>query len=496
MIITGLRRQMYPSKSVILDLAERDGPADYNSFSPFTGLKKELESQFSGTQWQRFSLTEFVNWVSTDFDPSKVRAREVENGLVLASVRMAGWVHLEDISNTGDETLVLKYFVSQCIGFKGSDSSPYKRRGRIQFHGAMDDGEGGVTLIKDIAKKEISYSDLSYRDNLNKIPFYMKAIWTYSIMYQSNLFGFIYAWIYLTHEKFGICKQFLSPQDFFSVNIPFFKLKPYTGEIARQWYITDNKDVNKFKPVLDIFRYPTSHKTEMAIIKSFAELFVNLGCNPKKEDVTLIDAEFMRKLRCHYLPTTKEYISYFSDLDVEVNFALQSANVFSVKKKDIYTDTNLRIDVNIEQSFLGHVGDKLLIMYNMARRMATSYNPDRNDICVKLMNHSPEEVYKLVQLLFKRYVGCFSLEEVKSLVSLDKGAFVILKSDNEPLQMNGYKLGKFPYADNYEYFISSYGMLIAYYGMGDTTYILPYEKAMECLDADESINRILPWQPI
>lgn len=383
----------YPNKTVLQDLITRRGPATSESFTPFNGCADIVQQQFCGRQSNRYNERDFIAYnTNYDFDPKKVKVRQTSGMLVSANKVAGDFTRLEDFVVNGQEREeVAEWVRDACIGYKTSNKSPYNQK--IEYSRVIDNGEDEpieeqMLLVK---YEDTKAKQKEREDNIKKLPYYIRTIWNYSIMYKANLFGFIYAWMYLVYD---LNRSRLIPGSF-NMNFKYVRLKP-DGTFYRYFeYSKDIKDPT-FSAVIRLFINPGDHPVEMAVIKEFSDIIRALDIDYTREDCMDINNDLIRKMKCTYLPSVKEYTRHYADLDIEVNYAIKAANLFSTKKIDIYKNSNLTVEENNENMFIRKTSDQIKLLYKGAILYKDNYRGIKNDV-VSLFDHSPEDTQRLIE---------------------------------------------------------------------------------------------------
>ena len=285
--------EVYPNKSVIEDLVTRDGPADGDSFTPFSGKRDILEEQFCGTQRHKFKLADFLKYVrNRDLNPTVVKVSDKYGMLEDGSKHVAGFRTLDDMIINGQESQkVAKYIIMMCVGFKKDKESPYRRTQNeytrtVRNVGDDDDEETEEKYLLERSDEKLSNEE--YEETLRELPYLIKSMWSYSKQYQGNLFSFAFAYADIVDRKSG--KGDVNIQDF----------RDYTtycinkdGSFKKKFVHADDNKYVIYPALTKIFIAPGSHKAEFNLCTKFLNALKVLGIDYHDEDPLQFNNDFM-----------------------------------------------------------------------------------------------------------------------------------------------------------------------------------------------------------
>ena len=474
----------YPNRTVLADVIVRSGPASYESFTPFRGCADIVRQQFCGnTQEGKYNERDLINYTaSSDFDPAKTNIPIKAGMLVDKNPSARKFRTLEEFVEQGEEDTFRRWVQNSLIGYKITPSSPYRMR-QISTN-VLTSEEGDATPEQELL---VSYEGDKVRNRdkhllLQKLPYYIRLIWYYSIMYKANLFGFIYAWM---DNIYNLNKPIIVIQCFKDPKYVFERLKPDGSHHRYFYYDKDVKDAT-FKKVTELFiNYPL-YPTEYNIFKEFASIITALGIDVTKEICTDINKTLVENLRCTYLPTLKEYTAAYNDLDYEVDYAIRSVNLFNTKKIDIYKSSSLSIEENNLNMFYKNATERIKLLYIMAK---DHINRGIKSNIVNLMKASRNDVLRL--LTEYTYKASGRVINFENIVDVDSGTFV--QNKGEIVRFPGAPFGLYRDTREYEVIISTYGFVVVIDGTGASLSILPYEDAIKKLGEENDSRRGTPW---
>lgn len=462
--------QPYPSKTVLEDLATRSGPANSESFTPFTGKAGVLRDQFSGSQMDNFDLDGFLNENRQfDLNPSKLRIQKTVGMMEIAEYDTSRKT-LEDFIVDGIEHDAIKnWFISACIGYKKHQNSPYRERvytySTNLSYGDDDDSVLDIRLTENV-KTNYSVDQEEYEMALRKLPFYIKAIWSYSIIYKANLFSFIKGYIKLLRLKGQLA---IRSKDF--VDVETYALNGY-GKYIRHFNHLEDMKTEKYSRVVDLFVRPHIHVVEANLIKSFINVCQMLDIDFEKQDTMIFTNEFVDRIICTYLPTTTEYFKYYGEVDAEVMYAIKSDNLYSKTKATIYTDPNNTLDANTENSYFADLESRLQILY---RTSSMAPNPDAD----KLFFGDEELAKKNIN----EYFSCMQDKPVDVSQFLDFSKGFLVHYNGKPLTIEkDHMLSQYNGETGFKLLFTTNGSIIIYTLDAELLIALPAEKVIDALE--------------
>lgn len=333
MIKEDKRVSKLPSINLFEDVLSRD-PGNGDGVYPFDGMTHIIEKQFaSPVDKSIFDLQEFIEY-STEFNPAKVKIKEDEESDEIddyATSRIEDFIeHPEYIED---------WIVSQCIGFKKHDNSPFKIAKNKSGHTLrpVTDEDGVVTSEADWVLKDEDMNSDEFDKLISQAIFYFKLIWQESVDRKVNLISFLIAYDAITHA--GEYEGRVSPSDFAPYHT--FKLKG-NGVFAKEFvHEQDNKgdyyrfgrawvtgDVYKQNNQLDVFcQALPSFKASRKLLA----ICEQLGFPLRNEDPYEFNKEYIESMTCTYMPSNEEYISIYGEVDRELNYIFQSNKLFTIK---------------------------------------------------------------------------------------------------------------------------------------------------------------------
>lgn len=440
----------YPSKTVLEDLASRSGPPTSSSFTPFIGKADVLREQFSGSQMDRFNMEGFLaENASFEFDPTRINENKTIGILEIEEKESRNF--LEDFVEDGKEAeSIKKWFIQACISYKKRKESSYRKQTStyaITSYGDDDEGQFDPRMIE-VKKSEYSCSQEDYDLCIRKLPFYIKALWTYSRVYSANLFSFVAAYMDLLKNK-GKTRETIIIQDFSNYTTYMLKLD---GTYKRAFDHSSDVKTERYVKVIDIFRKPETNPELMSLIMNFMDVCDTLKINFEYQDTMIFNADFINKLVCTYLPTNSEYLQYYGEVDAEVSYAIRTNNLFSKTKLDIYSDPNSSIEENSEREYIADLESRLKIIY-----VTSTMSP--NEISSRLFEGDKQLAMKNVNAVIERYNND-TYVDMSPYLDFDSGLLVRDKETKEVLKLNTDILGSYQGVDRYNILFTTTGAII------------------------------------
>lgn len=472
--------QPYPSKTVLEDVATRSGPPTTESYTPFIGRSDLLREQFCGSQAERFNIDGFlIENASFEFDPAKRNDKKMV-GIMEVEEREEKYF-LEDFIVDGRESESVKeWFIQACISYKKRKDSSYRKVDYTYTSVSYGDDDSSFDpRMVETVKGEYNSTQEEYELALRKLPYYIKAIWTYSRIYSANLFSFIAAYMDMLKNKRYTRNNIIV--NYFSRYITY--MLKLDGTFKRAFDHECDIKTERYKKVTDIFCYPGSHKDEMKIINEFMDVCEILKIDFEKQDTMIFNAEFIDKLICTYIPTNSEYLTYYGEVDAEVMHAIKSDNLFSKTKLSIYSDPNRSIEENSKLENLMDYSMRLKILYNTYRMSPTKEVGDlfrgSNELAIKNLNAIT-------------YATSGKNLNMEPFVTF-KGMLVCVKDSGEPLTIPTGVFGPYAGVNKYEIMLTANGAAILRKYDADDTVFIPAESVIttieENLDAGRKQNR-------
>lgn len=459
----------YPSKLVIEDLITRDGPADANSYSPFDGKKSVVDAQFSGSQRHRFRIKDFIlHNKNRDLDPSRVKISKNHGMLQEQDKVVAGFTRLEDMFENGMESSsVEEYIVMLCVGFKTDNTSPYKVNADIPTRYISNiDGDDDIVEEKYLINRidEDSISNADYESIIKELPYLIKSIWSYSKMYQANLFSFMFAYMDIIEKK----HRGVSISDFMDYKTYLIKRD---GTFERQFYHSDDNKYVIYPRVTKIFIYPGSHQVEFNLCMKYMKYLKLLGIDYHDEDPLEYNNEFINSILCTYLPTNDEYFTKYKDVDAEIISALKPENILSMTKVHMYTSNyskNKTFDYTQSAYF---ISERIKLAYKLNEYGSEMFS-NKEDITISLLED-------ILYLMNKERGQDLMVSVPRHLVSFEWNG--LLYFNKALCDVDGKYFGRFKGSDDYKVILTKYGFIVALEESYNDVYFLTPDDAKTAL---------------
>lgn len=461
----------YPSKTVIEDLVTRDGPADKNSFTPFEGKKAMLESQFSGRQRNRFKLKEFLSYCSgRDLNPSRVVETKVDGMLVTKTGVVGKYITLEDMMVDGVENQgAAKFLQDLCVGFKKDNTSPYNVNADYQTITITNrDGDDGEIeekmLINRTDYEEIS--NLEYEEILREIPYLIKSIWSYSKMYKSNLFSFMFAYQDIRDKK----RKYPTITDF--ADYPTYLIKS-DGSYARPFSHSDDNKYTIYPKATKIFLQPSRHAAEFDLCNKYLKYLRILGIDYHDEEPLDYNNKFVNSLLCTYVPNNDEYFNKYKHIDVEIMVALKPENILSGPKSRMYA----------QSSNHNKVFDYSETAYFISERLKLSAKIAEYDDREMFANNEEFSIQILGEVLY--LMNRDSGNNVRPAVPRPSITFEVgglMYFNKTILFVDGKYFGTFKGRNDYKVVITKYGFVVAVEESYDDAYYLSANDTLNAIE--------------
>lgn len=463
----------YPNRGIVEDVVSRYGAPDVYSFTPFKGKKKVLDDQFTGSQRSKFRLDVFLQEASgtNDFNPTRAK-RTISEGILSEKEEKPTGVFLEDFIQDGVEDKAIEdWIIMLCVGLKTNNTSPLRKYATYQTRTIRNYSEDGDEAVEEkmlLMQETDALSNEEFEEITRELPYLIKSIWTYSKMYQANLFSFAFAYQDIYDRKHRV-----SITDF--RDYPTYLIKR-NGEFERQFVHEADNKYTIYPKVTKIFIYPGDHPAEFGLCSKFMRYLQKLGIDYHDEDPLMYNNDFVNSLICTYLPTNDEYFDTYKDVDFEIMVALKPENVLTTPKAQMYMQPidSTTFDYS-ETAFF--IGERIKI----ASRMEDPTQPIR-------FITDKESAYNI-------------LEEVMYLKNKDNGKDVRL---NVPRQMctfersgllyvnkqlcliDGKYFGKFRGRLDYKVVLTQFGFAVAIEESFTELYYLLPEEAMLALEEYET----------
>lgn len=476
--------EVYPNKSVIEDIVTRDGPPTADSFTPFTGKRNIIDEQFCSTQRARFKLNDFLQYVQNrDLNPSRVKVSKKYGMLEDGAKDIAGYRTLEDMIIDGQESPeVVNYLVMMCVGFKKDRESPY-RKGQNEYTRTIknsDSGEDEETEEKYLLERQDEkISNEEYEETLRELPYLIKSIWSYSKMYQGNLFSFAFAYADIVERKKG--KYDVNIQDF--RNYTMYCINK-DGTFKKVFVHGDDNKYTIYPQLTKIFIAPGSYQAEYNLCMKFLNALKVLGIDFHDEDPMQFNNDFMSKLVCTYLPGNEQYLREYKGVDPEIIVALSPENIFTTTKSSVYVPIDNNSNTYDNTQAIYFISESINIAYQMWRtRKSSDLFEEKRDVAVEILT-------KYLQVYTK---GAVKEAPVPLLQFHSTTGILYMKNtDNKNrsrvqnyLTLEGRYFGTFKGSRDYKVILTCYGFIVAIEEDFDRVYYLPAE---DCLEALEGYN--------
>lgn len=468
--------QTYPSKTVLEDLITRDGPATYESWSPFNGQAEEIKRQFVGTLRARYKQSDFIKYslyAYKDFNPSAVR--EVRKfGMLQESDDQSGkFLTLEDLIIDGVESeKVREYVIDMCVGYKTNKKSPVVETYETYTRTVRNyDGDGEAEEEKFLqVRSDCEISNDDFEDVIRELPHIMKSIWSYSKQYKANLFSFIFA--YMDIKAKDRKRSYVNITDFMSY--PTFLLKSDGTYVRNFVHANDNKYVI-YPNVTKIFICSDEHHAEFSLCTKFMDALSILGIDYRDEDPYEYNKEFIESIVCSYLPNNEEYFSEYKDLDVEIMVALKPENIFATAKSSMYANTfnsNNEFDYSRSAFF---VSERIKLAYRTGE-IGDEFFTDRSDEVLSLLERILTAENKAPIAVPKQYITF----EANGILHFKKEIF----------SLNGKYFGTYGTKNDYRVALTRYGQLVILEEEYDEVFYINIEDAYDTLEEYETYGKV------
>ena len=469
----------YPNKTVVEDLLSRSGSPDENSFSPFKGQQHLIDSQMSGKDAAYFDYSVFMKWVKNyEIVPSRIKVVE-RKGLLQKAEGIPGVFRtLEDIYNNKDEDgniegedspYIIEYINSQLTGYKISNQSPHrKNRDIISQDIVYSDSQGDDDAETDpkmlLLKEDDNILDLD--EVIDRIPFVLKTLWTYSKKYKANMFEVAIAYKHIA----------LKGGDFNPIKFAPYKISALkgNGDYSREFTYDGDHKSELYNTPLKVVRQPNFDSKAYQAVMDYLDTLDILGISIDDEDPSVYNNELINSIICSYLPSNEEYISSFGDLDIEISYALRESNIFSKTIQDIYTSGKSTTQENAEDTFKYIAREKLKLLYKMYR------NGNKRDL-EYLFEHDEDDAIELLYQYLRLENTDISKESLRQISSFPEG-FLCLNNNRDVVQLSGKYFGTLGDVEEYDVMFTQYGTLLMVTPADSTIFILSYEEAMRAME--------------
>ncbi len=468
--------QTYPSKTVLEDLITRDGPATYDSWSPFNGQAEEIKRQFTGTLRARYKQSDFINYSLysyKDFNPSSVREVRSYGMLQESSQKAGSYVTLEDLIIDGVESEKVKeYVIDMCVGYKTNKKSPVVEHFETYTRTIRNyDGDGEAEEEKFLqVRDDCEISNDDFEEVVRELPHIIKSIWSYSKQYKANLFSFIFA--YMDIKAKDRKRSYVNVTDFMAY--PTFLIKSDGTYVRNFVHANDNKYII-YPNATKIFICSDEHHAEFGLCVKFMDALRILGIDYRDEDPYEYNKDFIERIVCSYLPENDQYFEEYKDLDVEIMVALKPENIFATSKSSMYANTfNEKNEFDYSRSAF-FISERIKLSYRMGE-INDDFFTDRT-----------EEVLSLL--------GRILSIESKSNVTVPRQFITfetsgILHFKKEVFALSGKYFGNFGTKSDYRVAMTKYGQLIILEEEYDEVYYVNIEDVHEVLEEYEAYGKV------
>lgn len=466
----------YPSKTVLEDLITREGPATYDSFSPFMGEADEIKRQFNGSLQSKYKQADFISYtlyVYKDLNPSMIRDTKKYDMLQEVESTVGTFVTLEDLVVNGVENeKVREYIIQMIVGYKKNNKSPVIDNSEIYtrtIHNYDGDGEAEEEKLLQVRQDEAISND-DFEEIIRELPYIIKSIWSYSKSYKANLFSFIFAYMDIISKTKR--RSYVNITDFMSY--PTFLIKS-DGTFVRQFvHANDNKYVI-YPNVTKIFIYPDEHKAEFGLCQKFMDALVTLGIDYRDEDPYSYDNDFVNSIVCSYLPSNEEYFKEYKDIDIEVMVALKPENVFSVAKSSMYVQTfNMTSEFDYNKSAF-FATERIKLAYQM------------NEVSDDFLDDRSEETLALLERVLNLNSKT-SVTVPRQLITFESNG--LLHFRKEVFTLDGKYFGTYDNRYDYMVVLTKYGFVIILEEEFDEVRYIKLEDCFKALEEFEAYGKV------
>lgn len=466
----------YPSKSVLEDLITREGPATYDSWSPFMGEADEIKRQFNGSLRARFKQSDFLKYslyAYKDLNPSAVKEVKQFGMLQEVSSELGAYVTLEDLIINGVESdKVKEYVVNMCVGYKKNSKSPVVENAETYTRTIKNyDGDGDSEEEKFLqVRQDEAISNDDFEEVIRELPYIMKSIWSYSKLYKANLFSFIFA--YLDIKAKNSRRSYVNVTDF--MPYPTFLLES-NGNYKRNFvHANDNKYVI-YPNVLKIFTQSDEHKAEFGLCTKFIDALSTLGIDYRDENPYEYTNDFINSIVCSYLPSNEQYFDEYKDIDVEIMVALRPENVFNTSKSSMYANTfNEKNEFDYSKSAF-FITERIKLAYRMGE-IDDDFLADRSEDTINLLG---------------RVLSVESKSNVtvpRQLITFEANGLLYFKK--EIFVLDGKYFGTYKGRSDYRVALTKYGFVVILEEEYDDVYIISLEDCSEALKEFETYGKV------
>lgn len=464
----------YPSKTVLEDLITREGPATYESFSPFKGEADEIRRQFTGKLQSRYKQNEFLKYSLysyKDLNPAVTPEAKQFGMLQEAGGETGKYLTLEDLIVDGEELeRVKEYVIFCCVGYKKNGKSPvvenyetYTRTVRND-----DDGETEEKFLQVRENESISNDD--FEEVVRELPYIMKSIWSYSKLYKANLFSFIFA--YMDIKAKDRKRNYVTISDF--MPYPTFLLKNDGTYVRNFVHENDNKYVI-YPNVTKIFICSDEHRAEFNLCTKFMDALSVLGIDYKDENPYEYTNDFINSVICSYLPDNEQYFSEYKDVDIEIMVALKPENIFNTSKSSMYSNTfNDKNEFDYSRSAF-FVTERIKLAYRM-KEIDDEFLADREEVTMELLRR-----------VLSAESGC-DVEVPRQLISFEANGLLHFKK--EVFAMPGKYFGTFNGRTDYRVALTKYGFIVILEEEYDDVFYITPEDCFEALEEFETYGKV------
>lgn len=455
----------YPNKSITEDLITRDGPATDDDFSPFLGRRKETLEQFSGTQAGRYRESDFIAYSARyDLNPAKINVKSVQGLLVEFEGTVGILKTLEDVVMAStDIDHAYEYLKDQIVGYKKNNSSPYRKNREFLTYTKKnyesDDDVYGTEEKYLLVRDGSDLDNEELEEILRELPYVMKSIWTYSKLYQANLFTFALAFwdILQTKRRNPIINDFANYRT---------QLISRDGKAVRDFDHGKDNKYTIYPKVTKIFIAPGSHQAEFNLCYKWLSMISRLGINYKDEDGTKYNNDLIDKIICTYIPSNEQYFNDYKDVDIEIMVALKPENILSTAKSGLYSPPEQEEKFNYRQMEY-FVSDRIDFVRQLREMPYEFFN-----------DHIDDSMYFLDEIL--SIMNGKKTSVPRHLISFEYNGLMYM--NKEILTIPGYIFGTFRGREDYNVAFTRYGFIVALEESFDELYYMTIE---DCVDAIE-----------
>lgn len=301
-----------PSRSIVNDVAWRDGPATYESYSPFEGCYSMLVNQFNtDVKRRKFNLKEFVDWAG-EFDPEKIGVvNETVDDTLEDEEDSTGALDEEDATAyTGKDleglykhspAALVKFFSIKLTQYFTYSNSPYNNQtiNPLKLVG-IDEKESEAELR--VIEAEDAQLDELLRERL---PYLIKRIHEKSTELRVSLFYLLSTYHKLVYEE-GMDPCSIRPKQVY--DYPYIHMNGNGNHDRLMDYKNDEKQPYA-KVAREFLTRPDLNDPYYRNCMEFVELLDRAGIDMMQQDWSKFNSDFVQSIRITALPTDEEFFT-------------------------------------------------------------------------------------------------------------------------------------------------------------------------------------------